>query len=89
MRRGPTAGRAPSTCCCADRCDARGANATTRCLERAGILRARFHTHRLKSRLAASLIAQSCLDHNLALITRDRDFRHFARHGGLRLALRR
>ena len=57
--------------------------------ERAGILRARLHTHRLKSRLADSLIAQSCLDHNLALITRDRDFRHFARHGGLRLALRR
>ena len=88
MRRGPTVAQAPSTCCCADRCDARGANATTRGLERAGILRARLHAHRLTFRLADSLIAQSCLDHNLALITRDRDFRHFAQHGGLRLALR-
>ena len=43
-------------------------------------------TYQVKAGLADSLIAQSCLDHDLALITRDRDFRHFARHAGLRLA---
>jgi predicted nucleic acid-binding protein len=55
--------------------------------ERAGILRARLHAHRLKARLADTLIAQSCLDHDLALITRDRDFGYFEKHAGLRLAL--
>jgi predicted nucleic acid-binding protein len=47
---------------------------------RAGILR-----RGLKAHLADTLIAQSCLDHDVALITRDQDFRHFARHAGLRL----
>jgi predicted nucleic acid-binding protein len=41
---------------------------------------------RRKARLADVLIAQSCLDHRVALITRDRDFRHFARIARLRLA---
>jgi predicted nucleic acid-binding protein len=49
--------------------------------ERAGLLRSRLHSHALKARLADVLIAQSCLDHNVGLITRDRDFRHFAQHG--------
>lgn len=53
--------------------------------ERAGLLRAALHSRGIKARLADALIAQSCLDHDIALITRDRDFRHFARHGGLRL----
>jgi hypothetical protein len=52
---------------------------------RAGLLRAALHTRGLKAGLADALIAQSCLDHDVPLITRDRDFRHFARHGGLRL----
>jgi len=30
---------------------------------------------------ANALIAQSCLDHNVALVTNDRDFRHFEEHG--------
>lgn len=55
--------------------------------ERAGLLRGQLHARRLKARLADTLIAQSCLDHDVALITRDRDFRHFAKHGGLRLAI--
>ena len=53
--------------------------------ERAGQLRAQLRRLGLKAKFADTLIAQSCLDHNVALITRDRDFRHFARHAGLRL----
>jgi predicted nucleic acid-binding protein len=52
---------------------------------RAGNLRAGLLRRGLKAGLADSLIAQSCLDHDVALITRDRDFRNFARHTGLRL----
>ena len=44
------------------------------------------HRNRLKAKIADALIAQSCIDHDVALITRDRDFRHFAKHCGLRLA---
>lgn len=53
--------------------------------ERAGELRARLLRRGLKARLADTLIAQSCLDHRVALVTRDRDFRNFARHAGLRI----
>ena len=53
--------------------------------ERAGELRAQLLRRGLKAHLADTLIAQSCLDHDIALITRDQDFRHFARHAGLRL----
>jgi len=53
--------------------------------ERAGELRARLLRRGLKARLADSLIAQSCIDHEVALVTRDRDFRNFAAHAGLTL----
>lgn len=53
--------------------------------ERAGRLRSKVIARRLRARLADTLIAQSCVDHRVALITRDADFRHFARVGGLRL----
>jgi predicted nucleic acid-binding protein len=53
--------------------------------ERAGDLRGRLLRLRLKARLADTLIARSCLDHDVALVTRDRDFQNFARHAGLRL----
>jgi len=53
--------------------------------ERSGELRAQLLRRGLKARLADTLIAQSCLDHNVTLVTRDRDFRHFALHAGLRL----
>lgn len=53
--------------------------------ERAGLLRAGVLAKGRKARLADSLIAQSCLDYQLALIARDRDFRNFARAAGLRL----
>jgi len=53
--------------------------------ERAGELRARLLRAALKARLADALIAQSCIDNQIALVTRDRDFRNFARFAGLRL----
>jgi predicted nucleic acid-binding protein len=53
--------------------------------ERAGELRASLLRRGLKARLADTLIAQSCLDHEVALVTRDRDFRTFATHAGLML----
>jgi predicted nucleic acid-binding protein len=53
--------------------------------ERAGELRARLLRRGLKARLADTLIAQSCIDHEVALVTRDRDFRNFATHAGLSL----
>ncbi|MEO5760873.1 MAG: PIN domain-containing protein [Vicinamibacteria bacterium] len=52
--------------------------------ERAGRLRARVIRSGHKAKLADTLIAQSCLDHNVLLVTRDRDFRHFV-VAGLRL----
>jgi hypothetical protein len=53
--------------------------------QRAGLLRARMLARGHRARLADSLIAQSCLDHDLSLVTRDADFRHFVRAAGLRL----
>lgn len=46
--------------------------------ERAGLLRAAVLRQKKKARVADALIAQSCLDQSSPLITRDRDFRHFA-----------
>jgi predicted nucleic acid-binding protein len=46
--------------------------------ERAGLLRASVLRHKKKARIADALIAQSCLDQSSPLITRDKDFRHFA-----------
>jgi hypothetical protein len=54
---------------------------------RTGQLRAKLLARRHRARLADALVAQSCLDHGVRLVTRDDDFRHFARLGGLRLAL--
>lgn len=55
--------------------------------DRAGRLRARLIARRRRARLADALIAQSCVDHGVRLVTRDDDFRHIARLAGLRLAL--
>lgn len=54
--------------------------------ERAGELRAKVLAKNLKARLGDALIAQSCIDNNVMLITRDTDFKHFAKHCGLKLA---
>ena len=53
---------------------------------RAGHARRMLHKRGFKARVGDALIAQSCIDHDVALITRDRDFRHFAKHCGLKLA---
>ena len=53
--------------------------------ERAASSRAKILARRLRARLADTLISQSCIDHRVPLITRDSDFRHFARHAGLEL----
>ncbi len=53
--------------------------------ERAARLRAGILAKGLRANLADTLICQSCLDHDLPLVTRDRDFRHFVAHGGLTL----
>ena len=51
--------------------------------ERAGLLRSTLLSKRRKARVADALIAQSCLDASVPLVTRDRDFRHFAKAAGL------
>jgi len=48
---------------------------------RAGELRARVIAAGYKSKVADALIAQSCLDHGVPLITNDRDFRHYVEYG--------
>ncbi len=45
--------------------------------ERAGGLRAKVLAKRLKARLGDALIAQSCIDRGIPLLTRDRDFHAF------------
>jgi predicted nucleic acid-binding protein len=53
--------------------------------DRAGLLRASVLKRRLNARVADALIAQSCLDQTVPLVTRDKDFRHFAKAAGLAL----
>ncbi|MBU6155949.1 MAG: PIN domain-containing protein [Alphaproteobacteria bacterium] len=53
--------------------------------ERAGATRRKVLAKGFKARIADALIAQCCLDHGLQLITRDKDFRHFADYCGLML----
>jgi hypothetical protein len=55
--------------------------------KRAGALRAKVLAKRRKARLGDALIAQSCLDGGVLLLTRDRDFRVFAEAAGLDLVL--
>jgi predicted nucleic acid-binding protein len=51
--------------------------------QRAGALRAKVLSRRRKARLGDALIAQSCIDRDVPLITRDRDFRAFVDAAGL------
>jgi len=55
--------------------------------QRAGVLRAKALARRRKARLGDALIAQSCIDGGIPLLTRDRDFRAFAEAAGLDLLL--
>jgi predicted nucleic acid-binding protein len=55
--------------------------------ERAGELRAKVLAKRQKARLGDALIAQSCIDRAIPLLTRDKDFLAFAAAAGLDLVL--
>jgi predicted nucleic acid-binding protein len=55
--------------------------------QRAAVLRAKVLAKRRKARLGDALIAQSCIDRGISLITRDRDFRSFAEAASLDLVL--
>ncbi len=53
---------------------------------RAGRMRAALIQRGLKPKMPDALIAQSCIDHDVPLITRNGDFRHFAKYCGLKRA---
>jgi predicted nucleic acid-binding protein len=55
--------------------------------QRAGLLRAAVLSKRRKARLGDALIAQTCLDGNIPLLTRDQGFRAFADASQLDLIL--
>ena len=55
--------------------------------ERAGHSRRLILARGLKARLGDTLVAQACIDGDIPLIASDGDFRHFAAHCGLRLAV--
>jgi predicted nucleic acid-binding protein len=55
--------------------------------QRAGELRAKVLAKRHKARLGDALIAQSCIDRGIPLLTRDRDFRAFADAASLDLVV--
>jgi len=55
--------------------------------QRAGVLRAQVLAKRRKARLGDALIAQSCIDRGIPLLTRDRDFQAFAGARGLEITL--
>jgi predicted nucleic acid-binding protein len=55
--------------------------------QRAGFLRAKVLAKHRKARLGDALIAQSCMDGGITLLTRDRDFRAFANTAALNLIL--
>ncbi len=56
--------------------------------ERAGALRGKALAKRQKARLGDALIAQSCLDRGVPLLTRDRDFHAFRNISSLDLVIR-
>ncbi len=51
--------------------------------QRTGNNRAKLIAKKLKARLADALIAQSCIDYEIPLLTQDSDFRHFSKYLGL------
>jgi predicted nucleic acid-binding protein len=53
--------------------------------QRSGRLRAKVLAKRRKARLGDALIAQTCIDRGVSLLTRDRDFRAFTESAGLDL----
>jgi predicted nucleic acid-binding protein len=53
--------------------------------QRAGKLRAALFQRNYRPKIADTLIAQSCLDHKVSLVTRDQDFQAFRQYAGLKL----
>ena len=53
--------------------------------ERAGFLRAKVLANHRKARLGDALIAQTCVDRNIPLLTRDRDFRAFEEAAAIKI----
>jgi predicted nucleic acid-binding protein len=53
--------------------------------ERAGALRAKVFRRGRKARLGDALIAQTCIDRGIPLITRDWDFRAFSEAAGVQI----
>jgi len=53
--------------------------------ERSGLLRALLIKKKCKPQLADTLIAQSCIDYDVPLLTRDKGFDKFKKHAGLKL----
>jgi predicted nucleic acid-binding protein len=49
--------------------------------ERSGRLRSRVIARGHKAKLADTLIAQACIDHEVPLVTRDADFKRFVAEG--------
>lgn len=54
--------------------------------ERAAEMRGALLAKKRRAYLADTLIAQACIDADVPLLTRDRDFSAFAEHAGLKLA---
>lgn len=52
---------------------------------RVGLMRATLIENKLKARIADAMVAQVCIDNDICLITRDKDFRHFNKYFGLKL----
>jgi len=52
---------------------------------RAAKTRSKILQQGFKAKIADAFIAQSCIDHDVPLITRDKDFRHYVKHCGLKL----
>jgi predicted nucleic acid-binding protein len=57
--------------------------------ERVGLLRAKVLSRGLKARIADSLIAGCCIDNDVELITRDKDFIKFSQYCDLNIILKR
>jgi predicted nucleic acid-binding protein len=55
--------------------------------QRAGALRAKAIAKGRRARLGDALIAQTCIDGNISLLSRDRDFRAFGNAAGLDFVL--
>ena len=53
--------------------------------QRVAKIRSILISKKLKARLADSMIAQICVDHNISLITRDGDFKNFQKYSNLKL----